>query len=118
MVRGTALAGLNLSTSPVVYAPSPSSPTCPTYNPSDVTYPAVSGGTYSGSFTGACGDLYVSGTYANSLTLAAADDVIVTGNLLNSVDTNPTGTALATGVTKPATSIADRYLPQTCRTGT
>jgi Tfp pilus assembly protein PilX len=95
--NGTALAGLNLSTSPVVYAPSPSSATCPTYNPSNVTYPAVSGGTYSGSFTGACGDLYVSGTYSSSLTLAAADDVIVTGNLLNSVDTNPTGTASLTG---------------------
>jgi type IV pilus assembly protein PilA len=32
--------------------------------------------------------------------------------------TNPTGTSLAGGVSKPTTSIADRYLPQTCRNGT
>jgi type IV pilus assembly protein PilA len=41
------------------------------------------------------------------------DIVWVCGN-----HTNPTGTTIAGGVTKPTTNIADRYLPQTCRTGT
>src|ERR1700691_1128200 len=41
------------------------------------------------------------------------DIVWVCGN-----HTNPTNTVLATGVSKAATSLADRYLPQTCRTGT
>ena len=41
------------------------------------------------------------------------DVVWVCGN-----HTPPTGTTLATGVTATATSIADRYLPQTCRNGT
>jgi type IV pilus assembly protein PilA len=41
------------------------------------------------------------------------DVVWVCGN-----HTNPTGTTIATGVTGGTSSIADRYLPQTCRTGT
>jgi type IV pilus assembly protein PilA len=41
------------------------------------------------------------------------DVVWVCGN-----HTQPTGTTLATGVTAATTNVPDRYLPQTCRTGT
>ena len=46
--------------------------------------------------------------------LSANNDIIwVCGN-----HTNPTGSTLATGVTAATTNILDKYLPQTCRTGT
>lgn len=49
--------------------------------------------------------------------LAAADTINTMPGVCGN-HTNPTGTSLATGVTTPTTSIADRYSPQTCRTGT
>jgi hypothetical protein len=108
--NGTALAGANLSNLPVVYAPNPTASNCPTYDPTDVTYPTVSSGTYSGSFTGACGDLYVSGTYNTSLTLGAADSVIVTGNLLNQNDTNPTGSNVTLAGAATLGLVANQYV--------
>ncbi len=46
--------------------------------------------------------------------LSPNNDIIwVCGN-----HTNPTGSVLATGVTAATTNVADKYLPQTCRTGT
>ena len=93
--NGTALAGLNLTANPVVYAQGGSS-SCP-YDATSVSYPVVTSGTYAGSFEGACGDLYVSGTYSTSLTLGAADDIIATGSLLDQTDTTPTGTQQLSG---------------------
>ena len=46
--------------------------------------------------------------------LSPNNDIIwVCGN-----HTNPTGSTLATGVTAATTNVVDKYLPQTCRTGT
>ena len=46
--------------------------------------------------------------------LSPNNDIIwVCGN-----HTNPTGSTIATGVSTATTSVADKYLPQTCRTGT
>jgi type IV pilus assembly protein PilA len=42
-----------------------------------------------------------------------SDIIWVCGN-----HTNPTGSTIATGVTAATTNVADKYLPQTCRTGT
>jgi len=83
----------DLSTTPIIYAPNSTTGCAPSYTPTNVTYSTNS----SGKFYGACGDIYVSGTYSTGLTLAAADNIVITGNLLNSTDTNaltmPTGTA-------------------------
>ena len=37
--------------------------------------------TSAGNFYGACGDIYVKGTYLTGLTVAAADNIVITGNL-------------------------------------
>jgi hypothetical protein len=58
--------------------------------------------------TKGCGNVYVSGTYSKSLTVAGANDVIVNGNLY------PTGTAPKTGESAPGTAtlglIASEYV--------
>ena len=63
---------------------SSTSPTCAgcsaTYSPYNVTY----------SNTSPCGNVYVRGTYSSSLTIAAANDIIIDGN----VTTNLSGTAV------------------------
>ena len=42
------------------------------------------------------GGVYVSGTFTTALTISAADDIVITGNLTTSADGagNPTGTAM------------------------
>jgi Tfp pilus assembly protein PilX len=87
----------DLTKTPIIYASNGTGCTS-SYTPASVSYTnTVSSGTYRGDYYGTCGDIYVSGTYSSPLTIAAADDVIVTGNLLNSTDTNPTGTGALTG---------------------
>jgi Tfp pilus assembly protein PilX len=95
----TQIQNLNLTQNQIIYATNASGCSSPTYDPTNVTYPVITSTTSpaQGAYYGACGDVYVSGTYSTPLTIAAADDVIVTGNLLNSTDTNPTGTASPTG---------------------
>lgn len=85
-----------------------------TYNPTAITYPsfAVSSppaGYPSAEYYGPCGDIYVDGTYSAALTIAAANDVIVTGNLANSTDTNLTGTTSLTG-SATLGLVADEYV--------
>jgi hypothetical protein len=84
---------IDLSADPIIYAPNSTTGCAPSYTPTNVTYQQQS----SGNFYGACGDIYVNGTYATGVTLAAADDIVITGGLLNSTDTDgqttPTGTA-------------------------
>jgi Tfp pilus assembly protein PilX len=88
---------INLSTYPIIYGANGSGCTS-SYNPQSVTYPSTTVGGQT-AYYGACGDIYVSGTYSTPVTIAAADDVVVTGNLENSTDTsgttNPTGSATA-----------------------
>jgi hypothetical protein len=65
------------------------------YNPTSVSYPTDTNSGYTSDYYGPCGDIYVSGTYSNPLTLAAANDIIVTGDLQTTEDSNgsPTGSA-------------------------
>jgi hypothetical protein len=83
----------DLTANPIIYAPNSTTGCAPSYTPTNVTYQTTS----SGKFYGACGDIYVSGTYVTGLTVAAADNIVITGSLLNSTDTDgqttPTGTA-------------------------
>jgi type II secretory pathway pseudopilin PulG len=78
---------LNLVTHPVIYATG----SCgSSYSPTNVTYSTNTTGHYFGT----CGDIYVSGTYTTPLTIAAGDDVIVTGDLeTTEVNGTPTGAA-------------------------
>jgi Tfp pilus assembly protein PilX len=60
--------------------------TCPvTYTPTNPSYTTDTN----------CGNLYVSGTYSNSLTIASDNDIVITGNI------SPTGTALTNPVAAP-----------------
>jgi Tfp pilus assembly protein PilX len=98
---------INLATTPIIYAQNGSGCNS-TYDPTNVSYPSftISGKT---AYYGPCGDVYISGTYSTPLTVAAANDVIVTGNLTNSTDTNPTGTASPTG-SATLGLVADEYV--------
>lgn len=92
----TAITNLDVTAQPIIYA-SNASGCNSSYVPTSVSYPTVSGSP-GGRYYGPCGDIYVTGTYATPLTIAAADDVIVTGSgVLNSTDTAPTGTGSLTG---------------------
>lgn len=103
---------INLATTPIIYSQNGSGCNS-TYAPTNVSYPAftINDPTHGNTtaYHGPCGDVYISGTYSSPLTVAAANDVVVTGNLLNSTDTTPTGTASPTG---PATLglVADQYV--------
>jgi Tfp pilus assembly protein PilX len=81
---------VDLTQYPIIYASNASGCNA-SYDPTNVSYPT----TGSGHPYGACGDIYISGTYKTPLTLAAANDVIVTGNLQTTEDSsgNPTGSA-------------------------
>jgi hypothetical protein len=88
---------INLVTSPIIYDASGSGCTS-TYTPDNVNYSQVGGtGTYANSFYGPCGDIYISGSYSTPLTIAAGNNVIVTGNLTNSTDSNLTGSSALSG---------------------
>ena len=81
---------VNLTTYPIIYATNASG--CNTaYDPTSVSYPKNN----SNQYYGPCGDIYISGSYTTPLTVAAGNDVIVTGNLTTTEDTNgnPTGSA-------------------------
>jgi len=87
---------INLANDPIIYATNASGCNS-TYNPTSISYPTITPTSGQSAYYGPCGDIYISGTYNTPLTVAAADDVIVTGNLLNSTDSNPTGTAQLSG---------------------
>ena len=94
-----AIASFSLTQYPIVYATNASGCSS-SYAPTSVSYPTSSqnsNATLNGHYDGPCGDIYVAGSYSAPLTIAAADDVILTGSLTNSTDTNgttsPTGSA-------------------------
>jgi hypothetical protein len=60
------------SRKPIIYVNNGSGCTSSTYSPYNVTYPTTSD----------CGIVYVSGTYSESLTIAADTDVIIKGNVI------------------------------------
>jgi Tfp pilus assembly protein PilX len=81
---------------PIIYATNVAG--CnPSYSPTTVTYDNTIGGNgpYKNDYWGACGDIYVSGSYSSPLTISAGNSVVITGSLTNSTD--PTGTTAPTG---------------------
>jgi Tfp pilus assembly protein PilX len=86
---------INLATHPIIYVANASGCT-PSYAPTSVSYQTTTNGVANNSaYFGPCGDIYVSGSYTTPLTIAAADDIILTGSLTTTEDANgnPTGTA-------------------------
>jgi hypothetical protein len=84
---------VNLGQRPIVYASNAPCYAATSYTPFGSTYPQVASGTYKGAYYGCAGDVYVSGYYSASATIAAANDIVIAGNLT----TDPGGTALPTG---------------------
>lgn len=67
-----------LASTPIIYVSNATGCNPPAYNPFGATYPATGGGNY----YGCAGDVYVSGNYNSSMTIAAANDIVINGNLL------------------------------------
>jgi len=92
---------IDLTQKQIMYAAN--APGCdPKYTPTGIDYTKSQvGGTgpTRNMYWGACGDIYVYGSYNTPITIAAANDVIVTGSLTNVTDTDgqtaPTGPATA-----------------------
>lgn len=89
---------VDLETTPLVYDYNDTS-CSPTYDPTSVSYSSdtttVNGTNYT-YYYGTCGDIYVQGQYTTPMTLAAANNVVLTGNLTTTESNGvPTGTATA-----------------------
>jgi hypothetical protein len=85
---------VDLTAKPIIYVSNAAGCNPPAYTPFGITYPSttVSGNTY---YYGCSGDVYVNGSYNSSMTIAAANDIIVNGNLQDGVATgHPTGSAI------------------------
>jgi Tfp pilus assembly protein PilX len=92
----TSSGSVPISSFPIIYANSASG--CNTaYSPNETTYTLNS----DGHAYGPCGDIYVSGTYSSSLTLAAANDIVVTSSILNCTDDSTCTNGVTTGMTAP-----------------
>jgi hypothetical protein len=78
-------ASVDLTKYPILYISNASGCTPASYNPFSVTYTT----------SGCSGDAYVSGSYTTPVTIAAADDIIVNGNLTTTHDSSgaPSGAA-------------------------
>jgi type II secretory pathway pseudopilin PulG len=81
---------VDLKAQPIIYVNNASGCSVYQYSPFSVSYPNNGTGYY-----GCAGDVYVSGTYSTSVTIAAANNIIIDGNVQTSEDGsgNPTGTA-------------------------
>jgi type II secretory pathway pseudopilin PulG len=81
---------INLVSQPIIYVNNTSGCTPAAYTPFGATYPANATGYY-----GCAGDVYVSGSYTTPVTIGAANNVIIAGNLTTTADGvgNPTGGA-------------------------
>jgi len=85
--------GLAMPSNGVIYVTSASAPPCAeAYTPgtANALYPPVA------SNIASCGNVFVSGNYGSSLTIASDNDVIIDGNII------PTGTPLTTPATVPS----------------
>ena len=78
VTNGGSTTTVNLTTFPIIYVTNTSCSA--TYSPYSVTYPT----------TGGCGNVYVKGTYSTPLTIAAANDIIINGD----ISTNLSGGAV------------------------
>lgn len=96
----TQIGPVDLTRYPIIYARNATG-CAGTYDPQSVSYASYTsspGGSSAngGAYYGQCGDVYVSsGSYTTPLTIAAANNVIVTGSLTTTEDATgtPTGTA-------------------------
>lgn len=100
----TSNTNLSLISNPIIYDANGGSGCTAAYDPTNVTYATNS----SGHYYGPCGDVYIQGSYNTPLTIAAANDVILTGSL-----TDANGDASGTGT--PAGSatvglVANQYV--------
>lgn len=88
----TTYPSFSLSQYPILYVSNASGCTPPAYTPFNVTYPMDTSNNY---HVGCAGDVYVSGSYNTPLTIGAANNVVIDGNLTTSADGsgNPTGSA-------------------------
>ncbi len=86
---------VNLATYPIIYVANASGCSS-SYSPTNVNYHTTSNGVANNSaYFGPCGDVYVSGSYTTPMTIAAANNIVVTNNLTTTEDVNgdPTGSA-------------------------
>jgi Tfp pilus assembly protein PilX len=79
--------GVSWPTNGVIFVQNVPSTTCPPYYPNLAAYPGSAN----------CGDVYVSGNYGNSLTIASGNDIVINGNIYETgyaPPAQPGGTAL------------------------
>jgi Tfp pilus assembly protein PilX len=83
---------VDLTQYPIIYVSNASGCTPPLYTGSVSSYATDSSGQF---YVGCSGDVYVSGTYSTPVTIGAADNVVLDGNVTTSTDGSgdPTGTA-------------------------
>ncbi len=89
--NGCTTSSLDISAKPIIYVQNAAGCSPPPYSPYDVSYPTTILNSY---YYGCAGDVYIQGSYNNSLTIAAANNIIVTGDLTTSHD----GAGLPNGV--------------------
>lgn len=82
---------LDITQDPIIYVSNAAGCNPPAYTPFGASYPKNT----AGSFYGCAGDVYVSGKYSSSLTVAAANNIIINGSLLQNGSTGaPTGSSV------------------------
>ncbi|MBV9174539.1 MAG: hypothetical protein JOZ81_31140, partial [Chloroflexi bacterium] len=82
---------IDLTSKPIIYVSNTTGCTPYSYTPFGATYPANG----SGQYYGCAGDVYVSGNYTTPVTIGAANNIIIAGNLTTTTDSlgNLTGPA-------------------------
>jgi hypothetical protein len=85
---------IDLTQKPIFYATNAAGCSSTGYDPTSISYPKGTTG-QGGHYYGPCGDIYVWGTYTTPVTIAAANDVVVTDDITTTTDAsgNPTGGA-------------------------
>ena len=84
---------LDITAKPIIYVQNAAACSLTPYSPYDVSYPTTTVGS---NYYGCEGDVYVKGNYSASFTIAAANDIVVTGDLTTAHDGSgqPTGPAV------------------------
>ena len=84
---------VHLAQDPIIYASNAPCYTPTSYTPFGATYAQISSSQWGAPYYGCAGDVYVSGYYDASLTIAAANDIVIDDN----VTTATSGTGAPTG---------------------
>lgn len=86
---------VDLTQKPIIYVTNGTSCNPPAYTPFNTPYPTTTVGS-STYYYGCSGDAYVSGNYSTSVTIASANNIVITGSVLaNNSTGTPTGSAIA-----------------------